>query len=76
MAAGIATTGAVDTGYWGGPLVNAAVTVAAGFGLLALALSLGVVAVGGVATLTHRRRRRSDGFPGLVTGGGLMEQAG
>jgi hypothetical protein len=76
MAAGIVTTGAVDTGYWGGPLVNAAVTVAAGFGLLALTLSLGVVAAGGVASLAHRRRRRSGGFPGLVTGGGLIEQAG
>ena len=61
VVAGIVAAGAVGTGYWGGTFANSAVTVAAGFGLVALTLSLGVVAAGGLASLTHRVRRRSNG---------------
>jgi len=60
VVTGLVAAGAVGPGYWGGTYVNSAATLAAGFGLLALALSLGVVVAGGVASLTHHMRRRSQ----------------
>jgi hypothetical protein len=61
LVAGMAVAGAVGAEYGGGRFVDLALTVAAGFGLVALTLSLGVVAAGSVASLTHRMRRRLSG---------------
>jgi hypothetical protein len=58
---GVMAAGAVDAGYWGSALANSAVLVAMPFGVVAFALSVGVVAAGSVASLAHRVRRRSDG---------------